>query len=212
MFFRQEKNRSLELIINVLGITLILLGQLLRVSARGFKSENSSSGHAMIKVGPYALVRNPMYLGILLIGLGIVLMLFKWWAAGIFLVIFISRYIVLIFEEEKKLQAAFPDYYLDYQKQVPRILPKINSLIREDLSVYLPLKLPWLKKEIGPILAVLFGTLLIKSWRIIVNQGIIVYLNEAATLLCVIFLFVGMVSYLSRQTKNNATNQSQDNL
>jgi Ca2+/Na+ antiporter len=141
-----------------------------------------------------------MYLGILLIGLGIVLMLFKWWAICIFLLIFILRYTMLIFKEEKKLQVAFPDDYASYQKRTTRIFPKMSLVFRKELSTYLPLKLPWLEKEIGPVISVLVGTLLIKSWLVYVNQGITICLNQAATLLCIIILFIGVAGYLHRQT------------
>jgi len=200
IFFRSGKNYPFEVSLGISGITLILLGQLLRISARGFKSENSHNGHRLLQNGPYALVRNPMYLGILLIGMGIVLMLFKWWAGGIFLLVFILRYVMLIFKEEKKLQLAFPDDFAAYQKQAPRIFPKMSLLLKDDLAGYLPLKFSWIKKEIGSISTVLCATFLIKSWQVIIRQGIGAYLSQLITYLCVMILFVGVAGYLNRQT------------
>jgi hydrogenase maturation factor HypF (carbamoyltransferase family) len=72
----------------IFGIALILLGQIFRVSGRGYKAEQSQQGQVLIEGGPYILVRNPMYLGILLIGLGIVLMLFNWWVICFFIIFF----------------------------------------------------------------------------------------------------------------------------
>lgn len=198
VFLRHGKNNSWQLILDVAGLALILWGQLMRVSARGFKAENSKSGHVLIQGGPYGLVRNPMYLGILLIGLGIVLELFQWWALAVFAAVFTLRYITLIFKEEEILRTAFPEEYPVYRKQVPRLFPRMGPLLKQDLSVYLPLKLRWLKKEISSILSVLSGVLLIKSWQMIAHQGIKSFLDEAAILLCVVLLFAGVVSYLSR--------------
>ncbi|MEI6631739.1 MAG: isoprenylcysteine carboxylmethyltransferase family protein, partial [bacterium] len=172
LFFRNNKIAYYDEIAEIFGVAFILLGQLFRTSARGYKAEHSRQGESLISSGPYSLVRNPMYLGILLIGLGIVLVLFKWWVAGIFLLIFILRYVLLIFKEEKKLLKIFPEDYLHYQLRVPRLWPSPTTLLQRDIREYLPLKSSWLKKEIGTILAVLLLTLLLESWADIKTEGL----------------------------------------
>lgn len=186
----------------ILGIEFIILGQILRASARGYKSENSGSGHSLIQGGPYALVRNPMYLGILLIGLGIVLALFNWWVIVIFLSIFIWRYIILIFKEEKKLSAMFPGIYKDYQQKVPRLLPSSVAVLQKDMSEYFPLKLPWLKKEFGSILAVLLIVLFLEGWKDVKSDDIRICLKEAILFFTTVILFIFVIIYLIRRTNN----------
>jgi len=198
-FFRSKHASFLGIFLDILGLAFILLGQILRVSARGFKSDNSANGHLLIKGGPYILVRNPMYLGILLIGLGIVNMLFQWWASCIFLSVFIIRYVSLIFKEEQRLLAAFSKDYLDYCNRVPRILPSVAMMYKMDISEYLPLKLSWIKKEISSISAVLLITFILNSWRGSRNEGLGVYLKEAVVISVTIILFVGLVIYLSKR-------------
>jgi len=200
IFFRNKRNDFLDQIMEIFGVALILLGQIFRVSGRGYKSEYSKDGHSLIQGGPYAACRNPMYLGILLIGLGVVAMLFKWWVVCIFLLVFIVRYLLLIFKEEKKLKATFPLDYPDYQQRVPRILPSWTLLLQKDISEYLPLKLSWLKKEIGSILAVLLIAVFLESWEDIKNKGIAIYFKEAIVYLAIIILFICVVIYLSRRT------------
>lgn len=175
VFFHQGKMPAVNAALGVVGIAFILLGQIIRVSSRGYKSEHSHNGNALIQGGPYALVRNPMYLGILFIGFGIVAMLFKWWVAGIFLAVFIIRYILLIFKEEEKLKAAFPREYPEYRKRVPRLLPSLPVLLQKDIRAILPLKLSWVRKEIGSILAVLILVLLAASWQEIKSRGLCHY-------------------------------------
>ncbi|MFA5361695.1 MAG: isoprenylcysteine carboxylmethyltransferase family protein [Candidatus Omnitrophota bacterium] len=208
-FLRRGQIELWDEFFEVLGVTCILLGQLFRASARGYKSEYSHSGHSLIQSGPYAFVRNPMYLGILLIGFGIVLMLFKWWVVAIFLVVFVIRYILLIFSEEKKLLILFPAEFPKYQRAVPRLFPSLRSLFERDINEYLPMKFIWLRRELGTILVVLFVTLLMESWEDVMMNGITVYLGEAAGILMTIGLFIGLIIYLRKSTlvleKNGST-------
>ncbi len=185
----------------VLGVSSILLGQLFRLSARGFKAENSKNGNALIESGPYSLVRNPMYLGIFLIGSGVVLMLFEWWVLAVFIIIFIIRYIPLVYSEEKKLTALFPESYSAYCKKVPqRIWPSLWAMLKQEMSVYLPVKMAWVKKEIGSILAVLLSALLIKSWEVAQGRGIILYFGETAGIFIIIGLSICLLIYLNWRT------------
>lgn len=215
IFFRKATEDFFDEVIEIFGVAFILLGQIFRVSARGFKSEHSQNGNILIQGGPYALVRNPMYLGILLIGIGIVLMLFNWWVVCIFLLVFIIRYLSLIFKEEKKLKALFPKDYPHYHKGVPRILPSMAMLLQKDIGEYLPLKLPWLKREMGSILTVLLIVLLLESWEDIKNEGLRVYLREAIPMTITIILFVVLIIYLSRRTgglTKDVSNKGETNL
>jgi len=202
VFMRHDSVGLGEEILEILGITSILLGQVIRVSSRGYKSEHSSQGAVLIQGGPYALVRNPMYLGIFLIGLGIVLVLFNWWVICLFLLAFVSRYLLLIPKEEKKLSAIFPVDYPAYKRNVPRILPSLPAVLRKDVSEYLPIKPPWLKKEIGSISAVLLFTLLMESWEDIKNEGWATYKEEALTIIVTIILFIALLIYLSKRTNS----------
>ncbi|MDD5560882.1 MAG: isoprenylcysteine carboxylmethyltransferase family protein [Candidatus Omnitrophica bacterium] len=199
-FFRNNINGGMEEYIETLGFALILLGQIIRVSARGYKAEHSRESQALIQGGPYQVVRNPMYLGIFLIGLGVVLAVFKWWAAVIFIIVFIIRYILLIYKEEKKLLAVFPESYKKYCQKMPRILPSLSRMTSLDISEYLPIKLIWFKKEIGSILTLLLLVLLVESWEGISRQGLMAYLNQAVWLLLTFILFIIFVILLSIRT------------
>jgi len=196
------------LVEDILGIALILSGQILRVSARGYKAEYSGQGKLLVQTGPYAIVRNPMYLGILLIGTGIVLVLFRLWVGVIFIIVFTFRYLLLIFKEEKKLLVLFPKEYPAYQKRVPRIKPSFTFLLEKDITEYLPLKFVWLKKEIGTILAVLLATFLLEAWQDIKTVGIRAFSEETAAIIITILLFMGLVIYLNMRTESLAKDVS----
>ncbi len=165
VFFRQAGLAWEEDLLRIIGLISLFLGQVIRVSARGYKAEYSKNSHALIEGGPYQVVRNPMYLGILLIGLGVVLILFNWWAVLFFLLIFAARYYPLILSEEKKLRHMFPGTYEAYCRRVPRMLPRLTTLIKVSVREYLPLKAAWFKKEINSIIPLLIVILLFFLWK-----------------------------------------------
>ncbi len=210
-FFRSYSGGLWEASLEIIGFALILLGQIIRVSARGYKAENSLDSRALIQGGPYQVVRNPMYLGIFLIGLGVVLSVFKWWSAFIFITVFIIRYILLIYQEEKKLRLMFPDTYPQYCRTVSRILPSLFKMIKLDIIEYLPIKITWFKREIGSIIALLLLVLLVESWWDITQKGFQAYLQQFVWLLMTLVLFIILVILISKrmQQKNeNSPNKS----
>ncbi len=215
VFIRHGLGGPWEELAEIFGIVFILLGQLIRVSARGFKAEHSRDGHTLLQKGLYSLVRNPMYLGILFIGLGVVLFLFRWWVAVIFVAIFLIRYIPLTLKEEKELLSEFSGTYRDYCKKVPRIFPSPLKMLRMNAGECLPLKLSWIKKEIGAIIAVLLAAIVLKSWKNIASGGMSVFFRRSLILLVALTIFMGLVTYLAKRTagpKKNATNKSKNNL
>ena len=70
--------------------------------------------------GIYSYSRNPMYIGVLLIYLGLTLQFGNWWTLILapFLVAFITYRVIR--PEERYLTRAFGDEYTNYQKQVRR--------------------------------------------------------------------------------------------
>jgi protein-S-isoprenylcysteine O-methyltransferase Ste14 len=206
IFLRDTGGGFSDEILAIVGIALVLLGQLFRLSSRGFKSELSRNGAALVESGPYSFVRNPMYLGIILIGSGLVMVIFKWWAICAFLLIFGLIYIRLIFQEEKKLIQLFPVAYPTYKAKVPAIVPSLKMLAQTEVSSYLPLKYSWLKREIGSISGVLIFILLVRSWENMRAGGYILCLERFVALLFMIFLAAGLAAYLIRKTDAVAKN------
>lgn len=194
----------LDSLFSLLGMALMLSGMLLRVSSRGYKSEHSAGGMFLVRGGPYALVRNPMYLGILLIGSGVILLCFKWWVLIIFLLVLIRRYLTLIFKEEKILWSGFPQEYADYRKKTPRLFPRPAGLIGKDVRQCLPLKPAWFKKEASSIIATVAAAVLLKLWAGSRLSRSIVFIPQLAGLAAMIIFFVILAGVLSRKNENVA--------
>jgi protein-S-isoprenylcysteine O-methyltransferase Ste14 len=180
----------------ILGVSLVLLGQLLRVSARGHKAENSGNGHKLIQSGPYSMVRNPMYLGIILIGMGAVFFVMELWVAVLFGLLLILRYWELLLTEERFLLKEFGQEYAEYKNKVPRLFPTASFILKKDIRNYLPLKLAWFKRESVSIIIVLAVALLIEFREELRECGWHGIVQEAFILVLVGVLYFGFVLFL----------------
>ncbi|MBU1999056.1 MAG: isoprenylcysteine carboxylmethyltransferase family protein [Candidatus Omnitrophota bacterium] len=201
LFFRETSLDFLNEFYELMGISIMLLGQLVRISARGYKKEHSPKGSALIINGPYKFVRNPMYLGILLIGVGAVLIFFKLWVTGVFFLFFIIRYILLIFQEEKYLLDSFGQAYKDYMLHTPRLFPSLRTLIINDVRDILPLKVAWIRTEQPQVLIVLFVAIFFESGMDIYKEGLKGHLSELGGTIIIFTFFIFLILYLLNKEK-----------
>ncbi len=121
----------------LLGIILIVIGEIIRlrsVSFAGGETRTMNVGASSIcKSGPYSIVRNPLYIGNVMIYVG-----FAFVAGSVYVVIislitlvyFLIQYSLIISLEEEALEKKFGDEYIAYKKLVPSILPRINNTFR----------------------------------------------------------------------------------
>ena len=202
-FFLRVASNKFDEWLEILGLALLLFGLLLRVSSRGYKSEHSGNGHALVKTGPYALVRNPMYLGIFSSGLGLILLLFQWWILGLFMIFMLVRYVTLIVKEERLLVDCFGEEYLDYQKKVPRLFPHPSVLIQKDIRTYLPLKMAWMKREMNSIVVLLVMGLGLEYWEGTRLKNHPAAMTEMVIFVAMIALFFSFTIFLARSHEKN---------
>ncbi len=107
-----------------LGVVWIALGESLRLYSAGVLRKNEE----LSRSGPYAMCRNPLYLGTILIQLGFGLLSGSWLLALIALAWFAFIYTWVILLEEKWLADLFGGDYRDYLHATPRLLPSLRSL------------------------------------------------------------------------------------
>jgi protein-S-isoprenylcysteine O-methyltransferase Ste14 len=117
------------------GTAVALGGELLRIWAVGYSGTTTRAGVVtaprLVTAGPYALMRNPLYVGNSIIAFG-----FCWgfgghWPpavriaalAGVLLFVF-GLYAAIVPLEEEYLAAAFGAQYVAYRRTVPRIVPR----------------------------------------------------------------------------------------
>ncbi|MGB6681226.1 MAG: isoprenylcysteine carboxylmethyltransferase family protein [Candidatus Bathyarchaeia archaeon] len=105
----------------IMALALILIGITIMRSAEKMLFHETQS--SVIDRGLFAYVRHPLYLGILLIYLGFVLGSFSILSFVAFVLIFFMYNYLAIFEE-KDLERAFGEEYLEYKKRVSRWIPR----------------------------------------------------------------------------------------
>lgn len=115
--------------ISVIGNILVALG--LFIDLLVFK-ENSFGGSTIetvedqkvISTGPYSLVRHPMYVGVLVMVIGVPLALGSWWGLAI-LAVTVPGLVWRILDEEKLLEKDLPGYTKYEQKVRYRLVPHL---------------------------------------------------------------------------------------
>jgi len=110
-------------IVAIIGAVLILSGGFLRCLARGYFVEG-----CLFTTGPYALVRHPLFLGTLLITMGLLFLLNDWVNCVVVLPLFTVFYGSAIIHEEWALEKKFGREWELYKTKVPAIIPSLRSV------------------------------------------------------------------------------------
>jgi len=103
------------------GIPLSVLGLIIR----GWAAGSVHKDRELATSGPYAYLRNPLYLGTLLIGIGVTIAGGKNGWLLIFLTYFIVVYHLTIAIEQNRLSQLFGPAYSEYASRVPSFIPRL---------------------------------------------------------------------------------------
>lgn len=118
----------------LVSLALSILVAAFRVWAAGFIGSTARAGetHAdvLITAGPYAYVRNPMYLTALALGLLFGVMSGLWYSVLIWVAAYTFVYSQAIPYEEEFLRKKFGREYEEYCNRVPRLIPNLEGYDR----------------------------------------------------------------------------------
>src|SRR5579863_6782874 len=114
----------------------ILFGAI--IAAFGLLIRGASAGHLrkdeeLATAGPYAVTRNPLYLGSAILAAGFITAGSSWWAGLIVGVYFVVFYYAVIRNEEEDLRRRFGASFDDYAARVPLFLPRFRAR-RDEVS------------------------------------------------------------------------------
>ena len=119
-----------EIVIALAGTAVTLVGLGFAIWARLHLGTNWSGqpmikvDHKLVRTGPYKIVRNPIYTGILVAFAGTALVIGEFWAVITIFIILIV-FFVKIRMEEKFLLEEFGESYNQYKKDVKALIPYI---------------------------------------------------------------------------------------
>lgn len=128
-------NRERSPLLIVLGIALVAAGETLRlwgVHHIGVISRTRRDRLGpLVASGPFAIVRNPLYLGNIALWAGLALSAGLPWLVPVFVFVLGFEYHAIVRWEEQLLEARLGERYRAYAAQVPRWLPRIGSAVAE---------------------------------------------------------------------------------
>jgi protein-S-isoprenylcysteine O-methyltransferase Ste14 len=105
----------------IVGLPVSLAGLALRAWAAGHLEKNLS----LTVSGPYARVRNPLYIGTLSVAAGLVIAARRWELGLLFAGVFLLIYLPVVELEEQHLARLFPNFR-EYARHVPRLVPHVG--------------------------------------------------------------------------------------
>jgi protein-S-isoprenylcysteine O-methyltransferase Ste14 len=108
-----------------LGILVFLIGFMLRLWAQEHLHYRLKIRKQLTITGPYRFVRNPAYIGNVLIGLGATLVSELVWMIPITFLWYAIAYRFVVCYEETHLSEKYGEAYQTYKSEVPRWLPRL---------------------------------------------------------------------------------------
>jgi protein-S-isoprenylcysteine O-methyltransferase Ste14 len=143
----------------VLGCMLIFAGLAVRSWSAGILKKNRE----LATTGPYALVRNPLYVGSFFIMSGFCTLIDD--PQNMFIVLgpIAGLYVLQVFHEERYLARLFDGRWVDYARSVPRFFPR--SLPKAAFTTWD--RDQWMgSREYNAVGATLLGMLAVELWRL----------------------------------------------
>jgi protein-S-isoprenylcysteine O-methyltransferase Ste14 len=116
-------------VVSLLGNVLVALGLFIdllvfRQNTFGASNIRVEQGQTVVSTGPYAIMRYPMYAGVLVMAVGVPLALGSWW--GLLLIgLLMSVLVWRILDEERVLKTELPGYTEYTQRVRYRLVPHV---------------------------------------------------------------------------------------
>lgn len=133
VFFRPEINPAINNVLIISGLLVMFSGELIRIISVGFSFTGTSGRESFLRAdnlnvsGIYSVIRNPLYIGNLLIYTGLLIAYSNIYALIFFDLLLIVQYYFIVLAEENFLKETYGNEYLSYKKIVKSILPRFRN-------------------------------------------------------------------------------------
>jgi len=112
------------------GVAITIIGELLRLWGAhhigAISRTRSERLGPLVASGPFAVVRNPLYVGNMLLWVGFALTARLVWLAPVILMLLALEYHAIVRWEESLLETRLGDAYREYATRVPRWIPSLH--------------------------------------------------------------------------------------
>lgn len=98
---------------------------LIGIAVRAWAAGHLAKNEKLATSGPYAYVRNPLYVGTLITGIGFGIAGANW-AIGALLIAFFILYYLPVVEEEERHLAKILEGYDEYRRKTPKLWPRLT--------------------------------------------------------------------------------------
>jgi protein-S-isoprenylcysteine O-methyltransferase Ste14 len=197
-------SERLDNLLDVLGILVALTGQVFRALVIGYvyviRGGKNRRVYAedLVTEGFFAHSRNPLYLGNLLVLLGLFLIHGNPWVFAIGVPFFLLGYAAIVAAEEAYLRDKFGDAYGSYVHDVPRWFPRLRGLRRSLAGMHFNWRRVVLK-EYGSTYAWTLGAVVLMAADTLAYfpyEARATYLNTLAVCLGLLTIGWGTARYL----------------
>lgn len=116
----------------LIGVVIVSVGEAIRFWAAGHLRKDKS----LTITGPYAYIKNPLYIGTVLVTIGMCLCAYNFIILAFGLAVLFFQYLPYKLKKEgTRLEKIFGEEYIAYAKQVPNLIPKLTPYRPEGKAV-----------------------------------------------------------------------------
>lgn len=190
-------------------LVIAFIGLAIRVAVSGTAPEGTSGRNThrqratvLNTTGLYSMVRNPLYLGNMLIALGIFMIPGTWWLIALVAVGMVLYYERIIYAEEAFLETQFGNAYHAWADRTPMLIPN-PSLYRRASTPFCVRTA--LRREYSGLYAIVAGTTAIELASDLIGEGenFVWWLHHEDA--WVAYFITGTIIYLTLRTLKRHT-------
>jgi protein-S-isoprenylcysteine O-methyltransferase Ste14 len=170
-------NRRLDMYLDIIGIVIASAGQLLRTCVIGFAyikrggKQKKVYAETLVQEGFFAHCRNPLYVGNVLMLIGLIIIHNGILMYAVCLPFFLFLYWSITIAEENYLRGKFGQVYDDYTKRVPRFLISFKGLSQTLKGMQYDWK-KVIRKEYGTTFVLVTTMMALLVWERITADGL----------------------------------------